>query len=382
MVELSANVAYVSAFFCILFKLSDRFFIFCASDVDSIHWAYSNAEKSTPRDREGWTQVHIAFTTSRLDISVSESMLDNLFCRFGEIADITVKKLARTSEPPLQSGYAFVYFYDADAAMVAADTLARITVQDVTLECSLSFRSQRIVDTTIAVSSGIVPPQLAHELFPPESYGPQLKKDRHNHAHHVPQQHKAFVPALAARSNSPTYAHSMNNGSKLAHFSSHYNNQHVSEDNVFSWSQPQQQKSALFGSLSERSYSPTTFWPSNPVSNEPFTSLNAAPAHTHSLFYEEDDVLFENKYSPSQYPQYSRDSESLSDGLLLPPVHLHTPWQLNVDIPSTDYGSFSHDNSWISSSSTSSTSGEGSSPTQQSLFARAPLSAMQQATHA
>lgn len=118
-----------------------------------VHWAYSNAEKSSPRDREQWTQLHVTFTTSRIDTLVSEEVLDRLFSRFGEVADVTVKKHARTIEPPFQSGYAFVYFYLPQPAVVASERLKSAQLGDVHFETALSFRSQRVVETLAAMQA-------------------------------------------------------------------------------------------------------------------------------------------------------------------------------------------------------------------------------------
>lgn len=118
-----------------------------------VHWAYSNAEKSSPRDREQWTQLHVTFTTARIDTLVSEEVLDRLFSRFGEVADVTVKKHARTIEPPFQSGYAFVYFYLPQPAVMASERLKSAQLGDVHFETALSFRSQRVVESLAAMQA-------------------------------------------------------------------------------------------------------------------------------------------------------------------------------------------------------------------------------------
>lgn len=120
-----------------------------------VHWAYSNAEKSNPRDREQWTQLHVTFTTPRIDTLVSEEVLDRLFSRFGEVADVTVKKHARTIDPPFQSGYAFVYFYLPQPAVIAAERLQSAQLGDVHFETALSFRSQRVVEALAAQEAAI-----------------------------------------------------------------------------------------------------------------------------------------------------------------------------------------------------------------------------------
>ncbi len=84
---------------------------------------------------------------------MSDDILDRLFSRFGEVADVTVKKHSRILEPQsFQSGYACVYFYETAPAIVAAERFKNTVVADVHFETSLSFRSQRIVENTLAAS--------------------------------------------------------------------------------------------------------------------------------------------------------------------------------------------------------------------------------------
>jgi RNA recognition motif-containing protein len=119
-----------------------------------VHWAYSNAEKSSPKDREAWTQLHVTFTSPRIDLLLCEDVLDRLFSRFGEVADVTVKKHSRVLEPqPFQSGYAFIYYYEAAPAIEAAERFKNTAVADVHFETSLSFRSQRIVENSLATAA-------------------------------------------------------------------------------------------------------------------------------------------------------------------------------------------------------------------------------------
>jgi hypothetical protein len=83
-----------------------------------------------------------------------EEVLDRLFSRFGEVADVTVKKHSRILEPqPFQSGYAFIYFYEAGPAIEAAERFKNTAVADVHFETSLSFRSQRIVENSLATAA-------------------------------------------------------------------------------------------------------------------------------------------------------------------------------------------------------------------------------------
>lgn len=119
---------------------------------------------------------------------VTESLLDEIFSRFGAVADVTVKKhslvassqsssstsvasspmslfsssgssptshastsnyhslmpqhqlLQSTQPQPVWTGYAFVYFYDRQDAEHAAQALRNLETEDLRLTCSLSMR--------------------------------------------------------------------------------------------------------------------------------------------------------------------------------------------------------------------------------------------------
>lgn len=118
-----------------------------------VNWAFGNAVKLTPRNREAWTQVHVSFATSRLDAFITEEYLDSLFGKYGEIADVTVKKHLRTLEPPSQSGYAFVYFFEGSAGIAAVQELKRVFIDEIRLECSLSYRSEQAIQAVVAASA-------------------------------------------------------------------------------------------------------------------------------------------------------------------------------------------------------------------------------------
>lgn len=112
-----------------------------------INWAYGNMTKLTPRNREGWTQVHISFSMPDLEVKVTEERLRSIFEKFGDIADVTVKKHMRTaSDPVIQSGYAFLYFLDGEAGVQAVQEMKSCTVDDIHYECSLSYKSEMAIN--------------------------------------------------------------------------------------------------------------------------------------------------------------------------------------------------------------------------------------------
>lgn len=73
---------------------------------------------------------------------MNEEFLDQLFSRFGEVADTTIKQYTIHKRPPKQYGYGFVYFYDAESALRAIEHLSAQEVDGVQVECELSYQSR------------------------------------------------------------------------------------------------------------------------------------------------------------------------------------------------------------------------------------------------
>lgn len=191
-----------------------------------LNWAFGNVAKLPPRNVVSWTQVHISFSTNRLDCFVTEEFLDALFAKYGEIADITVKKHLRTVDPPSQSGYAFVYYFEGNAGVTAVQEMKRVIIDGIRLECSLSYRSEQaiqavmaatsspltaqIVSNNIAVSypdetptatSGAPAPPSLPSSFRPESAGSSSQLQPPHHSNSFPI---SSLPSYPAYSNSPS----------------------------------------------------------------------------------------------------------------------------------------------------------------------------------
>lgn len=142
-----------------------------------VHWACVHVDKRQPRDRTTWTQIYVSFCSLRRDRVVSETLLDEIFSRFGAVADVTVKKHSLVSSPsqthhmqpgsplyssassptasslssdhfpvpqqPVWTGYAFVYFYDRHDAELATQNMRTFESDEVgiRLTSSLSLRA-------------------------------------------------------------------------------------------------------------------------------------------------------------------------------------------------------------------------------------------------
>lgn len=91
-----------------------------------------------------WIQVHVNFQCPDVTMKVSEELLESVFLSFGSIGDITVKRHLCVKEPlPQVSGYAFVYFLDAFAALRATSAMKNTTIHGVHFDCCLSYKAEQ-----------------------------------------------------------------------------------------------------------------------------------------------------------------------------------------------------------------------------------------------
>lgn len=113
--------------------------------------------KLTPRNRDGWTQVHVSFSINNLETKVTEEILRGIFEKYGEIADVTVKKHMCNTDSGMQSGYGFVYYLNGDNAVTVVQEMKSMVVDTVTYDCSLSYKSELLLsggsNSSVAVSS-------------------------------------------------------------------------------------------------------------------------------------------------------------------------------------------------------------------------------------
>jgi hypothetical protein len=84
---------------------------------------------------------------------VSEEFLDSVFCTFGSIGDITVKRHLCSRDSSQITGYAFVYFLDAYSALRATHAVKGVTIDDVTMDCCLTYRSEQALMNQAGVAN-------------------------------------------------------------------------------------------------------------------------------------------------------------------------------------------------------------------------------------
>lgn len=78
-----------------------------------------------------------------MDLHINEELLDNIFCRFGDVADVTIKRHKPANETGSQSGYGFVFYGNALEALNAVKVMKHTVIDGVTYDCSISYKSER-----------------------------------------------------------------------------------------------------------------------------------------------------------------------------------------------------------------------------------------------
>jgi hypothetical protein len=102
----------------------------------------SEGPRPHPAEKERLVQMHISFISKQLDMLVCEEVLKGIFAVYGHVADVAIKKHTTLTKQRRQTGYGFVYFLDPHCAYHAVNALKGNTVRGITLDCSISHRSE------------------------------------------------------------------------------------------------------------------------------------------------------------------------------------------------------------------------------------------------
>eukprot|EP01039_Chlorochromonas_danica_P004499 gene4498-4934_t len=105
----------------------------------------SDGQRPAPGAKDKLVQVHVSFISKQTSTLICEKVLREIFCAFGQIADVTIKKHSVLPKQHRQSGYGFVYFFEAPAAYRAMHALKHSTVREITLDCSISHKSEHMI---------------------------------------------------------------------------------------------------------------------------------------------------------------------------------------------------------------------------------------------
>eukprot|EP00981_Chlorochromonas_danica_P009882 scaffold2858_cov245-Ochromonas_danica.AAC.21 len=105
----------------------------------------SDGQRPAPGAKDKLVQVHVSFISKQTSTLICEKVLREIFCAFGQIADVTIKKHSVLPKQHRQSGYGFVFFFEAPAAYRAMHSLKHSTVREITLDCSISHKSEHMI---------------------------------------------------------------------------------------------------------------------------------------------------------------------------------------------------------------------------------------------
>lgn len=97
------------------------------------------------RNRNGWAQIHFSFITSQVTHAIGEEVLDHIFSSIGAIADVAIKQHSITFDPPRQTAYGFIFYYETEAAQRAIQEMKHVHIDGIMFDCNWS--NQRDADT-------------------------------------------------------------------------------------------------------------------------------------------------------------------------------------------------------------------------------------------
>lgn len=101
-----------------------------------------------PPSQPPHAQIHVTFVSNHLKI-VTEAFLRHIFETFGEVLDVSIKKLHVNKDNGQQSGYGFIHYALDDlgvsAAVRAVDSVNESTIESIYFRCSVSHGLTRFI---------------------------------------------------------------------------------------------------------------------------------------------------------------------------------------------------------------------------------------------
>jgi hypothetical protein len=271
-----------------------------------------------------------------MDVLVTEEILEAIFQPYGEIGDITVKKHLRTTEPPAQSGYAFIYYYSITSAVNAVKDLKKISIETVNYECSLSYRSEQIIQQIKNFQED------EQRKLSSSSYGMskpprdlQLRGNTHNMrdkptTHEFPIQQAQSMPVVMPSYLSMTQQ-SLYQQSSSQHPSQSYSNNFIAENIHQQQNDPRRKPlstpenaNRMYPTQPSTTFNQQSLYLSNPInySMPPPALLPPAPTHSQNLGYSVQPSS--SGYFPGYHPQYNMfPPKQKSINMPPPPTHHH-----------------------------------------------------------
>lgn len=130
--------------------------------------------KVPKKDYNNWVKLTLHFTTNS-DVEVNEEFLEHICAPFGDIGDTIVRSHHRTQYPTFSThGYGVVFFYDANCALRAMESLQGKVFNGIHIKCSLSPKVNNDHPST-----------LRHNVLTNDIFGSALPtpSSLHHHSH-------------------------------------------------------------------------------------------------------------------------------------------------------------------------------------------------------
>lgn len=94
-------------------------------------------------------QVHISYLTKQMNLVVSEHFIRDIFSHFGEVIEVSLKKVCFDAEMSVQNGYGFVHFSISLegilSALRAVECLHQVTINSISYDCSVSNQLRQVL---------------------------------------------------------------------------------------------------------------------------------------------------------------------------------------------------------------------------------------------
>lgn len=94
-------------------------------------------------------QVHISYLSKQLNLIVNEHFIRDIFSNFGEVLEVSLKKMCVDAEMCIQNGYGFVHFplsaEGIKSAFQAVEALHQVTINQISYDCSVSNQLRQVL---------------------------------------------------------------------------------------------------------------------------------------------------------------------------------------------------------------------------------------------
>lgn len=122
------------------------------------------------RNRNGWAQIHFSFITHQVTHAIGEEVIDRVLSNIGAIADVAIKQHTITLDPPRQTAYGFIFYYELEAAQRAIQEMKHVQIDGVMFDCNWSNQRDADADARRKLlarqQKPVVPPATMYQSSP------------------------------------------------------------------------------------------------------------------------------------------------------------------------------------------------------------------------